>query len=230
MMKDAYKNKYISIFGDSISTFEGINPKGYAVYYEYEYRDLSGVKWVDDTWWSKVIDHIGAKLLVNGSWSGCCVAKIPYLEEEYPSTCSMRRVEELSRNGISPDLIIIYLGTNDWGYCTMSEENTGLENFLPAYEKMMELIKERYPNAEIWCLSLNESFASAYPRFKFDPVSQGIHMDSYNAHIKACCEKYGGRYIDTHGYGVLYDSIDGIHPNKDGMNTLAELVIKEIEK
>lgn len=67
---DKYSGKYFSIMGDSISTLDGYNPKGYNVHYKNEISASSGVYGFDDTWWGIVIKHFGAKLLVNSSWSG----------------------------------------------------------------------------------------------------------------------------------------------------------------
>ena len=34
--------------------------------------------------------------------------------------------------------------------------------------------------------------------------------------------------IDLYKYAVPYDSIDGTHPNKGGMSTLADLILREM--
>ena len=66
-----------------------------------------------DTWWGKVIDYFGGELLVNNSWSGCRVTKLPNSNMLFPSGCSDERTGDLHINGIMPDVIIIYLGFND---------------------------------------------------------------------------------------------------------------------
>lgn len=40
----------VSILGDSISTYNGYNPNGYAVYYDEEMQIRNGLKSVYDTW------------------------------------------------------------------------------------------------------------------------------------------------------------------------------------
>ena len=45
-----------SILGDSISTFDGCNPDGFAVYYQGERCEQTGVTSSADTWWSQVIE------------------------------------------------------------------------------------------------------------------------------------------------------------------------------
>ena len=42
--------KSVSILGDSISTFEGFNPDGYAVFYTPASQEANGLNGVFDTW------------------------------------------------------------------------------------------------------------------------------------------------------------------------------------
>ena len=65
--------KYVSILGDSISTFEGCNTKGYSIYYDEYHKEINGIKGVEDMWWHKVITHLGAQLCTNNSYSGSLV-------------------------------------------------------------------------------------------------------------------------------------------------------------
>ena len=69
---DKYKNKYISILGDSISTF--------AAFYNIERKIISHIATLSDTWWGQVIEKLGAKLLVNNSISGSTVTWHPSYE------------------------------------------------------------------------------------------------------------------------------------------------------
>ena len=50
-MKNKYFGKQFSILGDSISTLEGYNPRGYKVFYAGENSKNSGVITMQDTWW-----------------------------------------------------------------------------------------------------------------------------------------------------------------------------------
>ena len=59
--------KLVSVFGDSISTFNGFNPNGYAVYYDREQQIANGLNSVYDTWWAKVNQALHAFLCVNNS-------------------------------------------------------------------------------------------------------------------------------------------------------------------
>ena len=60
----------VSILGDSISTYIGYNPRGYAVYYKDDKAYDNEINSVNDTWWKQVIDGLGGELCVNNSYSG----------------------------------------------------------------------------------------------------------------------------------------------------------------
>lgn len=72
-----FKDKQFSILGDSISTLEGFNPCGYKIFYDADNGRKFDVKEMNDTWWGKVINYFGGELLVNNSWSGSRVTKLP---------------------------------------------------------------------------------------------------------------------------------------------------------
>ncbi len=229
-----YHGKQFSFLGDSISTLDGYNPKGYNVFYSGDNCEKSGVKEMKDTWWGKVIDFFGGELLVNNSWSGSRVTRLPNNENLFPSGCSDERTGSLHINSIKPDVIIIYLGTNDWAFGAELDgtrlliDKLNMQYFGAAYKTMLEKIKTNYPNSEIWCCTLNTTFMSANPSFKFPYKYGGTHIEEYNQIIKNTAAMYNCKMIDLYSYHIPYDSIDGSHPNTDGMNTLASLMIREI--
>ena len=67
IMQTDYKSKYFSILGDSISTLAGYNPQGYEVFYKWDKMLQAGIFEAKDTWWGKVIDELGGKLLINAN-------------------------------------------------------------------------------------------------------------------------------------------------------------------
>ncbi len=231
-----YFGKKFSILGDSISTLAGYNPKGYKVFYDDENCVKSDVREMNDTWWGKVIEFFGGELLVNNSWSGSCVTRLPNSENLFPSGCSDERTSGLHINGIKPDVVIIYLGTNDWAlgaekYCVdyILTENFHCQSFDFAYSTMLSKIKMNYSESEIWCCTLNSTFMSSNPSFKFPYEYGGMHIEEYNKIIKDTANQYNCKILDLYCYHIPYDSIDGSHPNSDGMKTLATLVCSEIE-
>lgn len=220
-----YMGKQISILGDSISTLEGFNPRNYNVFYSGETCKHAGVSEMKDTWWGQVISLLGAELLVNNSWSGSRVSKLPEAETLFPSGCSDERTSGLHMYDTTPDVIIVYLGTNDWGY-GVSPESV----FLYAYEVMLEKLRKNYPESEICCCTLNTTFMSQNPGFTFPVSHGGVHIDLYNNIIISAANRFGCKLIDLAGYHMAYDSIDGTHPNSDGMKTLATLMLRELDE
>ena len=94
-MKNEYTGKKFSILADSISTFKGCNPEGYNVFYDGEKIAETGVATAEDTWWSKVISYFGGTLLVNNSWSGSRVTRLP----DSDTHCSRRVAATKERAG-----------------------------------------------------------------------------------------------------------------------------------
>ncbi len=231
--KNKYNGKQFSILGDSISTLEGFNPKGYNVFYKDENCDKSGIHKMKDTWWGKVIDFFGGKLLVNNSWSGSRVTKLPDSNQLFPSACSDERIAGLHIGNVTPDVIMIYLGTNDWcfGVDRKNTENpkNELEYFDIAYDRMLEKLKANYPSAEIWCFSLSSTFMSNNPSFVFPKIYYGNNIDDYNKIIYDIAEKQKCKYIRLWRDEIPYDSMDGTHPNLNGMRTLATKIIRYVD-
>ena len=138
------------------------------VYYTEGRHDV----YLKDTWWQQTIDALGMELLVNNSWSGSCAS-----DRESPGTGSVAyqsRCTQLHNDNTNtnPDIIAIYLGTNDYynfkstlgsagaidyaqliretadGY-TYAEPTTAME----AYAIMLHKMTKRSPMAEIYCFT-----------------------------------------------------------------------------
>lgn len=228
---NSYKGKFFSFLGDSISTLEGFNPDVSNIFYTNEKAFEAGIRSPRDTWWWQVAAHFDALPLVNNSWSGSRVTKLPHQDMLFPSGCSDKRTSELHRGGILPDVIIIYLGTNDWYNGAPLEHHHGIQQLLDqsftyAYGNMLTKIKSNYPEAELWCCTLSISDANGGD-FPFELA--GIHMREYCEIIKTLAKKHGCRIIDIYSHLKPYDTIDGYHPSAKGMKTLAEIIIEEAE-
>jgi len=233
--KNKYKNKQFSILGDSISTLEGYNPRGYNVFYTGENCIRSNVREMNDTWWGKVIKFFEGELLVNNSWSGSRVTKLPNRSELFPSGCSDERTSSLHINTIMPDVIIVNLGSNDWAFGAriidethVLESDNEFNSFEIAYDCMLKKLRKNYPNSEIWCCTLTETYMSSHADFKFPYKYAGIHIDEYNNIIRKACWENECKLIDLYCSKIAYDSIDGSHPTKAGMDTIATGIIQEI--
>ena len=232
--KNYYFGKQFSVLGDSISTFEGYNPQGYNLFYLGDNCRKSGVNDVTDTWWAKVIGFFGGKLLVNNSWSGSRVTKLRLSKALFPSGCSDERTSSLHMNSVMPDVIIVFLGINDWAfgaetgtraYIPPKDQN---ELFLFAYDNMLKKLKNNYPVSEIWCCTLSETYISECPDFIFPYEYAGIHIEEYNEIIRRISSENNCKLIDLYSYRMPYNSIDGSHPTNEGMTTIATGIIRSV--
>ncbi len=231
---NGYHGKKFSFLGDSISTLEGYNPDGYNVFYTKEKCLKAHISGPCDTWWGMVTEHFGARLLVNNSWSGSCVAKLPDREELFPSGCSDERTSALHLGDDRPDVIVVYLGTNDWYHgaspeCSIDIQRLKDQSFRYAYNNMLTKLKGNYPEAEIWCCTLSISNVGEFLEgFPFERM--GVHMKVYCDIIKELATEKGCRVIDIYSHLIAYDTVDGFHPSAKGMEALAGIVIEEAEK
>lgn len=224
-----YYGKTFSILGDSISTLEGYIPEEYKAFFEGDVCKTSGVNTPEDTWWGKVINFFGGKLLSNSSYSG---SRVTSTNRTFPAAYSEKRMDDLSKNGVSPDVIIIYIGFNDWANgVDLEQENNGCcqllfpcNIFFDAYSGLVFELKNEYPNAEIICCTLNPTYMSSNHLFAFPYDRAGIHIEKYNEKIKQSAKCYECNLIDLYSYNKSNDTIDGSHPNVDGMNTIASLI------
>lgn len=227
-----YNGKYFSVLGDSISTLDGYNPLGYEVFYDRTKCKFANVCTPDDTWWGQVISFFGGKLLINDSWSGSMVSKHPMCD--IPSySCSDERTSGLGKDGISPDVIMIFMGTNDRGYgmkpCAETPDEQGnLAIFGVAYREMLRKLCKNYPNAEIWCITPGKSFCSRSRFFVFPRRLAGRYIEEYIKVIADCAAEYGCFFIDLYSKAKPYDTIDGLHPTAGGMAEISRAVTERV--
>ena len=229
-----YKGKYFSVLGDSISTLEGYSePKG-AEFYNLTRKLITGVVTKRDTWWGQVIERLGGELLANNSFSGSTVCRSKLSEiESY--ACSDERTSALSKGGIAPDVIMVSIGTNDWGFKNkvFFDERCDSERdieyiFSSAYRLMLEKLKKNYPNTEIWCLTMPRSKCpeeeNGFPFFS----KNRFPMDDYCEVIRSSAKEFGCRLIDLYKNGGVYETMDDVHPFAEGMKTISKSVLKEL--
>ncbi len=228
-MKNKDHRPLFSILGDSISTLEGYTEPEDAAFYEGLNKLQADIFSPEDTWWGQVIRSLDGELLVNHSFSGSMVCR--HRNCLYPSYgCSDERTSALDRNGMMPDVIMVFMGTNDWGHGMklMPDDPSDHEDisiFSVAYQKMLEKLISRYPSAEIWCFTLPVSMCTKKDTYLFPYKFGGIHIEEYCEIIRLCAEKYRCRVIDLYRYAKPFDTIDGFHPNAEGMKSLSADVL-----
>ncbi len=230
-MKTRFEDKYFSVMGDSISTFEGCLPADYPTFYDRFTSYQSGILGYRETWWGRVITHFGGKLLVNNSWSGSYVCRPAGCEIESYG-CSDARCGGLSQDGVLPDHILVYLGTNDRGagFWPVSQSKTDLSVIENAYGVMLDKLKQNYPAAEIWCCTFPITTCLRDPSFVFPVLHMGRPMEDYGRLVAAVAKSRGCHVIDLWDPEVLCDTLDGLHPTYAGMEMIARKVIAAMEE
>lgn len=164
----------------------------------------------------QVIHFLGGELGVNHSLAGSMVSG-----NLSTSAMSDERIARLGDNGI-PDIILVSAGCNDWGFCVLPEE------FAEAYQMMLHRLKKRYPDTDIWCATLPEGKQPEGETF-FN-VDSTISKRVYSDIIREIAASAEVHIADLAGYQNEYETVDGIHPNKEGMKTLADMWISKIKK
>ena len=235
-MNAEYLGRRFSILGDSISTFEGCNPEGYNLFYCGENCTLTGVTAPEQTWWYQVIRSLEGELLVNNSWSGSRVARSPERKAQFPAACSDERTNDLHRDDMLPDVIIIFMGTNDWffevplktGFLSRLGLHGDDTEFGYAYDLMLKKLRTNYPLAEIWCCTLCEAYIAVHPEYKFPWGHTGKPATLFSSTIRKCAARRDCHVIDLESLHTPYESLDGAHPTAAGMTQLADMICKSM--
>lgn len=220
--------KRLSILGDSISTFAGYIPSGNAVFFPKDFMSK-----VEDTWWMRLLNNSKGKLelLVNNSWSGSRVTTTTGDEQ-----AGVTRATLLHSDEADPDIIIVYLGINDYNnnvaigdFVGETGVPTDTTRFSEAYGVMLNNITTRYPLATIYCCTLPFNARGGFPRVN----AGGILLDKFNDRIRSISKLFGCHLIELDRLGMNPSSAavllgDGLHPTSDGMKYLYEKIAKEV--
>ena len=202
-----FAGKTVSILGDSISTYKGYVPDGYSCFYPYPTADLADV---NQTWWMQVINQLGMKLLKNNSYSGTCVSE----GTGSNSTVQDSRLKELLFGTETPDIIIIFMGSNDCG-----SQYVKLETFKSSYKVMLDKIQALCPNSEIYIMTLPPSkLYTESDRVEYNKVIRD-YATEYKLPLVEMNDTYNGQNCSDF-------LVDSAHQNLAGMTKLAEAVVK----
>ena len=210
-----YTGKKISILGDSISTFMGVTKDDPNTFYgRYQIR-VGGFSGVEDTWWMRVINGLGGVLERDNAFAGSCVT------DGYGLGRGMSSPERVGALG-KPDVILIFAGANDYGFGVPAAE------FRAAYARMLMRLRERYPEAEIWCGTLINGVKVLEDEPYFMGEEPGKELEPFSGIIRECAAQVGAGLVDMAASGLEYDTIDGCHPTANGMAQLARLWLDAI--
>ena len=231
-----FNGKTMAVIGDSISTYTGYTPSGWRVYYP-----TGNVNNVSATYWYQVATALGMTPL-NCAYSAS-YATGDSTQTEVSETheqgecagCSEVRIASLTRDGNTPDIVLILLGTNDYNagktlgswteHSAIPSEGT-IGNFSSAYALMLHKIKTTLPNARIFCCTILQR------NFSFPEKTNSVK--DYNDVIKKMAAIFGCDVIDTYACGISrynigsYSVDGGLHPNAAGHKLVADKIITEL--
>lgn len=253
-----------SVLGDSISTFDGVSNStaynatigGNAAYYGATSRedyttDIAPLNVSrSDTWWQQAVDTLGMNLCVNNSWSGSYIRN----GSSANSGCVSRCRQLHNTAGTKPDIIAMFLGTNDcnsntdpstlgtpgsamYNKVTKELNNTSYAptTILGAYSLMIARAKDSYPNAEIYCFTL-------LPKIYNGVEVNGEVYSQFNAGVKEIAAHYGVYVVDLFAqsglhnqqlykeYCLNYNPINSLHPMPWGMDAITNCLISSMMK
>lgn len=241
------KGKKIGIIGDSISTYNGHIPTGYAPFYP-----AFDVTSVDSTWWKQLINNTGMQLCVNASWSG---STITGNQDDATGAvgCSDARVNALTAsNGDTPDIIIVYIGINDFGknngaVCgnyhgkTAISQERNVTSISDAFGILLSKLQTKYPKAQIFVSrimperyagSMAASHAAGFPNIN---PSDNVSLPAFNEQIEEIASAFNCPVIPMDKAGVTFFNVsqytgDSLHPKSTYMTMMAKMVQKVLEE
>lgn len=198
--------KKVSILGDSYSTFQGMNPDGYAPFYPNDRNDVTKV---EQTWWSLYIKAMGYELDKNNSWGGTTICNTGYGRMNVASNSFNARVNLLG----NPDIIFVFGGTNDaWANSPIGEykysdwTDDDCKAFRPAMACLFSKLQAQYPKAKIYSILNSE-------------LKEDINESS-----REICKHYGIQLIELQDI----EKQNG-HPSIKGMQAICDQLIKAIK-
>ena len=268
-----YDGVKFSVIGDSISTYYGVTNRStynplylstseatFGTYYgntsHGDYSDFSHISWTD-TWWKQTVDTLGMDLLVNNAWSGSFLLSDNGQSNttEYPAAAYKTRAVNLHNGSTMPDIIAVYMGTNDIAYYsdrpvgskadvdTASERKalyTSINNYstpstaIEAYYIMLSRMLDKYSEAEIYCMT---------PSICMNAMGSGRKnaLLAFNAGVEYLVDYFAGQgkkvyLVDLNNDAGLvdYDTVryyyycNNVHPDKAGMDWITACLSSEI--
>lgn len=226
----------ISILGDSISTFEGWIPEGNSVFFPHN----GAVQDVAQTWWKIVLEEAGLTLCANGSSSGSTCFGDSGAQDPMIGSSDLRISQLAGEEGETPDIILVYMGTNDVVQSVPIGDNNGrraveegaVGHFSDAYTLILDKLTREYPSAQIYCCTLPPLGDWGTEEEPFVPFvnGQGLTSAAYSDQIALIAAKRAIPVIDLYHCGITIENMqemtsDGIHPTPEGMRLIADAVL-----
>ena len=198
-----YKGCKVSIMGHSRCTYKGYIPSSNRTFYPK--YDVNNVKL---TWWWKLLNVMEAKLEVNESFSA---GRVCNTHPTYPSYID--RVGNLG----DPDVILFWGGINDQrkntplGTLDFSKPLEELDEgcFASAMDKLVRLMFEKYPKAEIIIF-----------------IEDSITDEGFIYVLRELATHYNLKTVDLSA--LMFSTGDGIQYNALGMQQIVDETVKQL--
>lgn len=151
--------KTLGILGDSYSTYLGWVPGDYVSWYNDNGNECeNNMRAVEQTWWWQLCKEADLELTANCSYSGSPVCNTWYDQADASEVSFIKRMyRELGEEMTSPDIILVFGGTNDfWAGVPIGSEKYAdwtkeeLKEFAPAFCYMMDYLKKTHNSSKIY--------------------------------------------------------------------------------
>ncbi|MBO5295041.1 MAG: hypothetical protein J6B71_07365, partial [Clostridia bacterium] len=149
----------IVIFGDSYSTFPGVVPKDFHVYYTGKRTEQPDLQSAEQLWWHRLMTETGSKVVQNNSFSGSSICNTvrEWLDER---SSFLSRFDRLVQEGFFQEnevnTVFILGATNDsWSNAPVGEvqfdhfEKQDLYSVLPALCCLIARMQAAIPGVRI---------------------------------------------------------------------------------
>lgn len=238
------EQKTLSVIGDSISTFAGYIPEDVPAERIYYDGTNAGVTTIHKMWWQIVCDKLGYERNTINAYGGSRVTNTNALGE---ATTGVSRATALD-NGADPDIIIAYIGINDFNGGVALGDYVGkgvipedMTQFGAAYAKMLHNIQDKYKQAKIYCMTLPAAGANTADLGYPEANSAGLYQSEFNERIRAIARAFNCGIIEGESCGITAQNADVVmddikddgwflHPNAIGQQMIAEAVIRALKE
>ena len=212
-----YAGKYLSVLGDSISSYAGYIEEGYSAGYSAA-DDMS----VTDMWWYVMARLTGMNICAVNASAGSGVTNLSG-DEFFMGNGDRSR--HLDKAGRDPDVICVLLGINDFF------KQVDMEQFGREYEEMVQIIQDEYPEAEVRLCTYYE-----FPGY----LTEMNLTDELNQTIRDAAEERDVKVLELEGCGLGltepenrftdYDPAtgNGVHPNAGGQKILGRWAAEKL--
>lgn len=221
------ENAYLSIIGDSISTYSSVKPDSSWLNF-YPAGDVSTI---NSTWWKLTQTALGCRLGVVNSASGSCVMKA-YDSSTMPASEKIERLRYCTgSNLLAPDIIIVFMGMNDSLANVHTNYGAIPADFKVAYQNMIKNLYTLYPDVQLFLCTLTYEY-------NYESGSKAPYLEQHKLNsikltqiIESIATEYNIPVID---FGSAYSTkdhlMDTVHPNAKGMRALADVATKTIKE